>query len=183
MMLLRFVTLIIVATWSSGLMAHDAQIQMQAGVIVKEHDGTPRLRFGLREAKPKQWPDSGDVHFFFRRHDVKDAAGRVVTGLGFIGWKQGPDARIAVFTLVPKAGAPNAFLAASPETTRNLRLEPFDEFTLAPGKSMSVDKVKVLGVEPAIVVFEVAQPRLVHNLAFPRGAEDAAAVTSARMRR
>jgi hypothetical protein len=136
-------------------LAIGAQVKTQ--LIVKEHDGTPRLLFGPRDSRPPEWPEQGDVQLYFRKHDVKDSRGRVVSGLGFIAWNVARGVRIAVFTLVPAPGAPNIFLAENPAATRNLAMELFDEVEVQVGKSVTIEKMKTLGVDPVSVTFETAK--------------------------
>ena len=101
-------------------------------------------------SKPLTYRDTSAV-FFSWNHNVKDAKGRIVTGLGFRTWMSGKDARVAVYALVPRAGAPNRYLAKSREELDDLEPVPFAEFNLAVGSSRKLDEMKALGMEPMLV--------------------------------
>jgi len=101
-------------------------------------------------SKPLSYRDTAAV-FFTWNHDVKDSKGRIVTGLGFRTWISGKDARVAVYALVPRAGAPNRYLATTREGLEDLEPVPFAEFNVAVGSSRKLDEMKALGMDPMLV--------------------------------
>lgn len=124
-------------------------------VVVADATGQGRAQSEPRAAKPTGASASRpEIMVFFLKHDVRDAQGRVVTGLGFVTWMEGAGAHVSVFTMVPKPGAPNTFLAGSPEQTASLQPVALVDFTLKVGGSRSLDEMKALGVDPMVVSFK-----------------------------
>lgn len=109
----------------------------------------PRL---ARPTSPEQIRP--EITIFFQKHDARDSKGRVVSGVGFITWVVPEGVHVAVYTLVPKPGAPNTFLAATPETVSLLRIEPLVEFGLPLGGTRRLDELNALGVTPLTVTFQ-----------------------------
>jgi hypothetical protein len=117
--------------------------------IIVSDSSEQRAASQPRAAKPST--TQPDTMVFFKRHDVHDAKGRVVTGLGFISWTEGQGVHVAVYTMVPKPGAPNTFLAGTSEQLASLQAEALVDFSLKLGEVRSLSELKTLGVEPMAV--------------------------------
>jgi hypothetical protein len=79
-------------------------------------------------------PKLGQMCVFLKRHDLRDANGRIISGLSFNAWLEGTGAHVAVFTLVPKPSAPNTFLAGNPGQASSLQLVMLADFGLTLGQ-------------------------------------------------
>jgi hypothetical protein len=141
--------LLLMAQGTSG--PADTMVQVR----VARPDGQDGSSMAVRQkppaSKPLTYRDTTAAVFFTWNHNVKDAKGRIVTGLSFQSWMSGKDARVAVYALVPRAGAPNRFLATTREGLDDLEPVPFAEFNLAVGASRKLDEMKALGMEPMLV--------------------------------
>jgi hypothetical protein len=128
-----------------------ARQQIDSGLITRVHlmdeTGTTRIGTQVRESRPDDLDRLGTAAFFYRNKNVRDEKNRVVSGLRVRAWKEGERARVVVYTLVPRAGVPNAYLAR-----RGLMgyLQPvvFVELTMAIGDERSLVEMRRLGLEP-----------------------------------
>lgn len=121
------------------------------GVELTRADG--RLG-GRREVIATKPPDlakaNANVQFLVRR-DVKDEKGRIVTGVGYVAWREGKGARVWVFSLVPKAGVANDYYATM-SGIANTRREPLAEFVLTTvGQSRPLVEMKKWGFDPFVI--------------------------------
>jgi hypothetical protein len=90
--------------------------------------------------------DGPSVSVYLERRDVKTADGQVVTGLEFIGWREGEGVRVQVFLLVPAIGVPNTYLPDG--KAERLARRYFSSVLLARGDQLVLSKMQELGVEP-----------------------------------
>ena len=90
--------------------------------------------------------DGPSVSVYLERRDVKTADGQVVTGLEFIGWREGEGVRVQVFLLVPAIGVPNTYLPDG--KAERLARRYFSSVLLATGDQLVLSKMQELGVEP-----------------------------------
>jgi hypothetical protein len=133
-----------------------ADQEMITRVIVKRLSGEGGVGMEVRAnpavSGPLTYQDAGSAMFFTWNHNVKDAKGRIVTGLAFRTWAQGKDARVEVFTLVPRPGAPNQYYATGGRGSLDyLEPIPFAQFTIAVGGTRNLDEMKTLGLDPLVV--------------------------------
>jgi hypothetical protein len=146
--------LVVCLTAVMGLMCAVPAAQAQHLVVVADASGQDRAQSEPRAGKPTGVAASRpEIMVFFLQQDVRDAKGRVVTGLGFVTWMEADDAHVAVFTMVPKPGAPNTFLGTR-EQMASLQPLALVDFVLKLGGSRSLDELKALGVDPMVVTFK-----------------------------
>lgn len=133
----------------------DARQEMITRVSVKPLSGDGGIGMAVRAIAPTSKPMTyreTTAMFFSWNHNVKDSKGRIITGLGFRSWAQGKEAHVEVFTLVPRAGAPNQYMATSGRGNLDyLEPVPFAQFTIAVGATRNLDEMKALGLEPLVV--------------------------------
>ena len=133
----------------------DSHQEMITQVKIKRGSGEGGVGMEVRAVAPTSKPMTyreTTAMFLTWNQNVKDAKGRIVTALGFRTWAQNKDARVEVFTLVPRAGAPNQYMARSGRgNLDNLEPVPFAQFTIAVGATRHLDELKTLGLEPLVV--------------------------------
>ena len=125
-------------------------------ILVKDDTGTTRGGLEPRQAKPSVPVSSltGNIAVFFSQRTLKDSRGRVVSGLCVAAWKDGPAVHVEVYTIVPRPGSPNVYLADRRDQINSMSLAPLASFSLQRGESRSLTELKVLGVAPYFVTLE-----------------------------
>jgi hypothetical protein len=105
-----------------------------------------------RAAKPTGRAYKPEAMVFFKKHDARDARGRVVSGLGFITWMEGKNVHVVVTAMVPKPGAPNAYADTPDKVGTSLRAQHLIEFVLAFGAARRVDEIQPWATGETITV-------------------------------
>jgi hypothetical protein len=105
-----------------------------------------KLRGAFQPGSEPYGTDGPSVSVYLERRDVKTADGQVVTGLEFIGWREGEGVRVQVFLLVPAIGVPNTYLPDG--KAERLARRYFSSVLLAKGDQLVLSKMQELGVEP-----------------------------------
>jgi hypothetical protein len=82
---------------------------------------------------------------------VRDEKGRIVSGYGLYGWKEGAGVHVVLLIKVPMEGAENRRYAShSPE----LRNEVLATYTIPIGEKREMTEMKTLGIKPASLLVE-----------------------------
>jgi len=84
--------------------------------------------------------------------DIRNRDGSIVTGFEFIGWKEGSTNRVLVRALILLEDAVNS--DSSDGNEKNLRRQDFATFTVAKGKTVLVEEMKTLNIQPMVVTAE-----------------------------
>jgi len=77
---------------------------------------------------------------------AKDRQGRIISGIAFYGWAEGPTVHVVLLVRVPVEGAANRFYSSSEDA--NTRLEQLGTYTLKSGESLKLDDMKAVGLDP-----------------------------------
>jgi hypothetical protein len=152
--------------WTLAIAALNSNVhlgqQPQLEIIVTEASGVRRGSLSPRPDPPLS-PPAGlsdmSTSTFFSRHDVKDEKGRILTGLGFRAWMEGKLVRVAIFTLVPKPGTPNVYLARNQNQTGSILPVPFVDLSLSLGVQRKLVEMARLGLEPYVLTLSIRRPR------------------------
>lgn len=120
-------------------------------VVIVADATQERAKTEPRAAKPTGRAYKPEVMLFFKKHDVRDSRGRIVTGVGFITWMEDQRVHVAVTSMVPKPGAPNAY-ANTPAGVASLQAEGLVDFVLALGASRRLHELESWAVGETITV-------------------------------
>ena len=131
--------------------AHAQDSERVLVVEIRQADGTRRGTRGLLQDRPADLLGNPRVNIqFLQRPDVKDEAGRIVTGVGLTAWAEGDGARVWVFSIVPKEGVPNEYYG-TPQGMTNTRREPLVELSMKPGDVRRLDEMQAWGFDPFVL--------------------------------
>jgi hypothetical protein len=114
-------------------------------------NGVERGAFAPRAAPYTQGGPSVSVYLFDRR-DVRAPDGKIITGFEFIGWSEGENSRVQVFTLVPRDDAPNEYLANGNRELLSRR--DLASYQIAQGQTVRIAEMTRLGIEPMVLSSE-----------------------------
>lgn len=132
-----------------ALRAQDAPRELV--VQISQADGKVRGARGLMEARPEDLLSTPRVNVtFLVRPDVKDEAGRVVTGVGLTAWTEEDGARVWVFSVIPKDGVPNEYYG-TPQGMANTCREPIAEFVMKRGDVRKLHEMDAWNFEPLVL--------------------------------
>lgn len=123
-------------------------------VTVSSPPGTERGSFQVRPEPYGPGKRPVITVTLLNRHDVRDEKGIVISAFGFYGWMQGAAVHLRVFAMVPGPGAPNRYLADEPNARDLLVPRDFADVTIAVGRTLKIDAMKRLGMEPMEVRVE-----------------------------
>jgi hypothetical protein len=123
-----------------------ASAQQQLWVRVHTPDGRDVMGFAAQSEayragmKPRVFED------FTSDRGAKDRQGRVISGIAFYGWAEGPTVHVVLLVRVPIEGATNRFYSSSEDA--NTRLERLGTYALKSGESLKLDDMKAVGMDP-----------------------------------
>jgi hypothetical protein len=143
--------------WLAAEYVGRAEQQPRLRVSLRDVAGEFLASSEVREGQPVYLNAVSAPMRFLPRLDVRDPALRIVSGVGFVSWRERAGARVWAFYLIPKAGFKNAFYARTPSDVQNLRREPLAEFVLDVGQSRVLREMTAWSIEPYALDLSVIQ--------------------------
>jgi hypothetical protein len=131
------------------------------GFSVLDGKGQPRMITALKQVPYKSGTEPSVDWNLRSTTALRDRNGQVISGIGFYGWTEGGNTRVAVIARLPPEGAENKFYGWGELSKIGLkpRLELIATYTLTSGDPATMQELKALGAEAAALRIEMQPPK------------------------